>query len=93
MALQVINGVGQFRLRNPSNQSNQVSFDTDAQSFITAASLTDTTQTNAVNDLVLDLKAAGLWTKISTLYPMVGGNATSHKFNLKDPRDLDAAYR
>jgi hypothetical protein len=24
---------------------------------------------------------------------MVGGSATSHKFNLKDPRDLDAAYR
>ena len=24
---------------------------------------------------------------------MVGGTATSHKFNLKDPRDLDAAYR
>ncbi len=24
---------------------------------------------------------------------MVGGTATAHKFNLKDPRDLDAAYR
>jgi hypothetical protein len=24
---------------------------------------------------------------------MVGGSASSHKFNLKDPRDLDAAYR
>jgi hypothetical protein len=98
MALQVINGIGQMRLRNPSNQNgseavSSSSFDSDAQTFITIASLTDTTQTNAVNDLVLDLKAAGLWTKISTLYPMVGGNATSHKFNLKDPRDLDAAYR
>jgi hypothetical protein len=27
------------------------------------------------------------------LYPFVGGTATTHKFNLKDPRDLDAAYR
>ena len=24
---------------------------------------------------------------------MVGGTATTHKYNLKDPRDLDAAYR
>ena len=27
------------------------------------------------------------------LYPIVGGTADTHKFNLKDPRDLDAAYR
>jgi hypothetical protein len=27
------------------------------------------------------------------LYPFVGGTASQHKFNLKDPRDLDAAYR
>ena len=30
---------------------------------------------------------------MKALYPFVGGTATSHKFNLKDPRDLDAAYR
>ena len=30
---------------------------------------------------------------MKAVYPFVGGNATSHKFNLKDPRDLDAAYR
>ena len=69
------------------------SFDTDAQAFITATALTDTTQKNAINDLVLDLKSAGIWTKMRALYPMVGGTATTHKFNLKDPRDLDAAYR
>jgi hypothetical protein len=70
-----------------------LSYDGDAQAFITAAALTDTTQKTAVNDLVLDLKAAGIWTKMKALYPMVGGTATTHKFNLKDPRDLDAAYR
>ena len=67
--------------------------DTDVQTFITAATLTDTTQINAINDLVLDLKAAGVWTKMKAIYPMVGGTATSHKWNLKDPRDLDEAYR
>ena len=67
--------------------------DTDAQAFLNAAVITDVTQANAVNTLVVDLKAANIWTKMKALYPMVGGSATSHKFNLKDPRDLDAAYR
>jgi len=39
------------------------------------------------------LKSANIWTKMKALYPFVGGTSTSHKFNLKDPRDLDAAYR
>jgi hypothetical protein len=43
--------------------------------------------------LVSDLKRFGLWTKIKAFYPFVGGNATSHKFNLKDPRDSNDAYR
>jgi hypothetical protein len=73
--------------------SSIVSVDTDALAFITAASITDTTQKNAVNQLVLDLKSYGLWTKMKAIYPFIGGTASSHKFNLKDPRDLDAAFR
>ena len=34
-----------------------------------------------------------LWDKIGAIYPYLGGTADSHKFNAKDPRDLDAAYR
>jgi len=30
---------------------------------------------------------------MKAIYPFVGGTASAHKFNLKDPRDLDAAYR
>jgi hypothetical protein len=67
--------------------------DTDAQAFITAAGITNTTQQSAINTLVTQLKTYGIWTKMKALYPFVGGSATSHKFNLKDPRDLDAAYR
>ena len=67
--------------------------DTDAQAFITAAGIINATQQSAVNQLVLDLKSANIWTKIKAAYPMVGGTATSCKFNLKDARDLDAAYR
>ena len=67
--------------------------DTDAQSFLNAANITSFQQASAVNKLVIDLKAAGVWTKMKAIYPFVGGSATSHKFNLKDPRDLNVAYR
>ena len=68
-------------------------FDSDAQAFITAAGITDTTQKTAINTLVTSFKSYGIWTKMKAIYPFVGGTASSHKFNLKDPRDLDAAYR
>jgi len=67
--------------------------DPDAQAFITAAAITNPTQQSAVNQLVVDLKGYGVWTKMKALYPFVGGTASQHKFNLKDPRDLDAAFR
>ena len=67
--------------------------DSDAQAFITAAGISNSTQQSAVNTLVTSLKSAGLWTKMKAIYPFVGGTASAHKFNLKDPRDLDAAYR
>jgi hypothetical protein len=67
--------------------------DANAQAFLDAAVITDQTQANAVNTLVTDLKTYGLWTKMKAIYPFVGGTATTHKWNLKDPRDLDAAYR
>jgi hypothetical protein len=70
-----------------------VPVDPDAQAFITAASITDPTQQAAINNLVIGLKADSLWTKMKALYPFVGGTASTHKFNLKDPRDLDVAFR
>ncbi|MEY2869626.1 MAG: hypothetical protein RIR01_2123 [Bacteroidota bacterium] len=67
--------------------------DADAQAFIDAAGITDATQKSAVNQLVLDLKNANIWTKMKAIYPILGGSASSHKLNLKDSRDLDAAFR
>ena len=67
--------------------------DPDAQAFITAASITDPTQQSAIDTLVTDLKGYGIWTKMKAIYPFVGDTASSHKWNLKDPRDLDAAFR
>jgi hypothetical protein len=69
------------------------SVDPDAQAFITAAAITDATQQGAIDTLVTGLKTDGLWTKMKAIYPFVGGTASQHKYNLKDPRDLDAAFR
>lgn len=69
------------------------SLDPDAQAFITAAAITNPTQITAINTLVVSLKANGIWTKMKALYPFVGGTATTHKFNLKNPLDTDAAFR
>jgi hypothetical protein len=77
----------------PTPTSTPVIYDPDAQAFITAADITNITQKNAINTLVVGLKSDGLWTKMSAIYPFVGGTASSHKFNLKDPRDTDDAYR
>jgi hypothetical protein len=72
---------------------NKSSVDPDAQAFITAAAITNPTQQTAINTLVVSLKTNGLWTKMSAIYPMVGGTAFSHKFNLKNPLDTNAAFR
>jgi hypothetical protein len=68
-------------------------YDTDAQAFFTGSGITDTVQKTAINDLVIALKKDSLWNKFVALYPMVGGNSASTSFNLKDPRNVDAAYR
>jgi hypothetical protein len=67
--------------------------DADAQAFITAAGITDATQQSAINTLVTDLKGYSIWSKMKAIYPFVGGTSSTHKWNLKDPRDLDAAFR
>jgi hypothetical protein len=67
--------------------------DPDAQAFITAAAITDATQQAAIDNLVKGLKSDNIWTKMKAIYPFVGGTASTHKWNLKDPRDLDAAFR
>jgi len=68
-------------------------WDPDAGAFINAALINGTNEAFAINQLVEQLKGVGLWNKIIALYPFVGGTAFTHKFNLKNPQDTDAAYR
>jgi hypothetical protein len=71
--------------------------DPDAQAFFDAVTgggdtLTQT-EKDAVDALVVALKADSIWDDILYAYPFVGGTATAHKWNLKDPQNTDAAYR
>jgi hypothetical protein len=52
-----------------------------------------TTQEDAVGTLITGFKSSGIWSKTKAIYPMIGGVAGTHKLNLKDPRDADAAFR
>jgi hypothetical protein len=73
--------------------AGEPTYDTNAAAFFSSAGITDVTQKIAINNLVIGLKADGLWTSMYAIYPFVGGTASTHKWNLKDPRDLNVAYR
>jgi hypothetical protein len=87
----IINGRGRVGAR-PSSGGGTPSYDADALAFFTVASITDTTQMSAVNTLVIGLKSNGLWTKMRALYPIVGGNATAHSKNLKNPSQYNLTF-
>jgi|688.fasta_scaffold297757_2 hypothetical protein len=67
--------------------SQIASFDADAAAFFnrvtTAGGSLSTTEKQAVNQLVLDLKANSIWTPMKAIYPMVGASAAACKQNLK----------
>jgi hypothetical protein len=76
-----------------TNISFSYLLDPDAQAFLAAATITDPTIITAINNLVIGLKNNSLWSSMNAIYPFVGGTSSTHKWNLKDPRDLDAAFR
>jgi hypothetical protein len=90
------------------SQSDVVTYDTDAEAFMVATGIpndntvyyastpqeiTGEGMWEAINTLVVDLKNNGTWDKYYAIYPFIGGTAATHKWNLKDPRDLNASYR
>lgn len=74
--------------------------DADAAAFIAVAGISNSTQITAVNNIFKDFKGQGpnnttynFYTRLTAFWLFVGGTAAAHKFNAKDPRDLNAAYR
>lgn len=62
-------------------------YDPDAQAFFnrvsTAGGTLSNTEKTATNQLVLDMKAYGIWTSMKAVYPMVGASAAACAQNLK----------
>ena len=83
---------------NKSEFSNEITENingsqSDYLNFLVVTKIYDATQKTAINTLITDLKTNGLWSKMKAIYPFIGGTSATHKFNLKDPRDLDEAFR
>lgn len=76
-----------------SNYRESIIYDSDASVFLSATAIDNIVIKESLNKLVVGLKTYLLWNKIKALWPFAGYTYYSHKFNLKDPRDLDAAFR
>lgn len=71
-----------------------VTYDADALAYFTAnTAITSDADKNAINTFYLGLKSDGIYTKMKAMYLPLWSSATANKWNLKDPRDLDAAFR
>ncbi len=85
----ITNTSGTALANTSGNVTNSIpAYDPAAQAFFDAVAgggtTLNTTQKNAVNQLVLDAKSIGVWSKLIALYPIVGGTANAHSWNLKD---------
>lgn len=71
--------------------------DSDSSKIIEAVRSTGVVITEAmrlyVDYIVSNMKAIGTWDLCNAVYGFVGGTAASHKWNWKDLRDVDAAFR
>ena len=65
----------------------------DAKKFLDSAGITDSAIRAAYTTFVSGWKQNGLWQKTAAFYPLMGGTADSHKWNGKNVRNTDAAYR
>jgi len=76
------NGIG-IGARSPIGAGT----DPDAQAFFdrvtTAGGTLSATEQTAVNTLVVQMKADGIWSKMKAIYPMVGASAAACAQNLK----------
>lgn len=82
---------------NTAIESNTVTFtvtlDTDAQAYIDAVTCGCNQTKINIHNLVTTLKDDGIWDKLYALYPIWGNDTTTHKWNMINPLDTDAAFR
>lgn len=63
---------------------NSTGLETEVVAFATATGITNGAMILDLDNLVKSLKGYGIWSLMKAIYPIVGGNATAHSYNLKD---------
>ena len=89
----VVTGTNVAGSSSATSSNSFVILDANAYALLTATAITDATITAATNTFCIDLKANNLYTKMKAVYLFIGSTATTHKYNLIDPQDTDAAFR
>jgi len=82
---------------SPTPSSTPIVTDSDAIAYLNAVvgagGSVNLTQSAATNTLFVSLKSNSLYSKITAMYPFLGGTAGAHKFNAINPLDTNGAYR
>jgi hypothetical protein len=76
-----------------ANRSSSTLDTSDVAKFINTTGITDAQLKINLDSLVERAKRHGWWDLCNVIYPFAGATEKSCKFNLKDPRDLDEAFR
>ena len=81
-----------------SRNSTVITWDEHAKNLFDAAQITSSTVKDAVNTLILAAKSNGWWNSCRAIYGFAGDGflqsyESQYKYNWKDARDLDAAFR
>ena len=87
-----LSGIFRPRLLPTGRAVSGGGYDPDAIVFFGVTGLTDVPQKDALNALVVGLKAQGLWTKMNAIYPMLGGTAGTHAVNLRSPGTYNLTF-
>jgi hypothetical protein len=79
--------------------SGGVSYTPEAEAYFAAAGITDTTEKDAVNQLVLDMKGIGstpsgtdLWTDAAAFYPISPTSLSAAAYNLRDTTSFNMTW-
>lgn len=81
-----------FLATNGIVNSGGSSYSTRTQAFATATGITDVTILNALNTFDLGLISNSLDTKMTALYPFVGGTSTTHSYNFMNTAQYQLTY-
>ena len=75
------------------NNNNNKPDTTALGMFVKATGITDEQLKVNLDSLITRARNHGWWDLCNVIYPFAGGTETSNKYNLKDPRDADEAFR